>query len=133
MYNPQFYKSTAKCSSSILFENMKNDNTYGEFLFQMNVSVKLLCMNIVITTFSNIIFTILVNLTQGQDCVKNQTKTHKAKHTCCDLSFCRSITLIFSQMSAFSSTPNKFGTSPEFNILLISSTNASSLICRLTV
>lgn len=45
-------------------------------------------------------------------------------------SLCQLTTRIFSQSSAFSSAPKMFGTSPEFNILLTSSKNPSSLIYK---
>lgn len=47
-----------------------------------------------------------------------------------DLSLWRSNTLIFSQISAFSSDGNIFGTSPEFSKLLMSSRKDSSFTCK---
>lgn len=62
-------------------------------------------------------------------CTKKLNNATGLPSVCIDLSLCRSNCRIFSHNSAFSSFVNKFGTSPEFSKLLMSSRNDSSLIC----
>jgi len=77
----------------------------------------------------------LIVTTTWSCCLALSTKRLKsatALPSVCKLrSFCRSMDLIFSQISAFSSFAKRLGTSPLLSKLLTSSKNASSLIYKI--
>lgn len=113
--------------------NFKTDNNeYSQFTWNQSIVqqltiagnflilfLKLSPMGLIVKTTCNCSLTI---------CTKKLNNATGLPSVCIDLSRCLSNCRIFSHNSAFSSPVNKFGTSPEFNKLLISSRNDSSLI-----